>query len=161
EETRAGTADQPALDPLLCSHYRPKSFNAEAYRTVRTALYFSTQGEGHKLIQVTSPEMSDGKTTLIGNLAISIAQSGKKILVIEADLRRPRVHKMLQVSASVGLVSVLKGELSLAEAIQATAVPNLSALPCGPQPPNPAELLTSPRFKEVLDTAREQFDFVL
>jgi succinoglycan biosynthesis transport protein ExoP len=162
EEARAkADAEQPVMDPFLCSHYRPKSFNAEAYRTVRTALYFSTQGEGHKLIQVTSPEMGDGKTTLIGNLAISIAQSGKRILVIDADLRRPRLHKLMQVSGQVGLVSVLTGETHLAEAVQETAVPNLFVLPCGPTPPNPAELLTSPRFKELLDTVREQYDFVL
>jgi polysaccharide biosynthesis transport protein len=162
EEARAKVAaGQPVLDPLLCSYYRPKSVDAEAYRAVRTALYFSTQGEGHKLIQVTSPDMGDGKSTLIGNLAISIAQSGKKTLIIDADLRRPRLHKMMQVSARVGLASVMAGETNLAAATQETAIANLSLLPCGPLPPNPAELLTSPHFQELLVTAREQYDFVL
>jgi capsular exopolysaccharide synthesis family protein len=162
EEARAKIgAGQPMLEPLFCSYYRPKSVDAEAYRAVRTALYFSTQGEGHKLIQVTSPDMGDGKSTLIGNLAISVAQSGKKTLVIDADLRRPRLHKMLQVPANVGLASVLAGETPLAEATKETAIPNLSLLPCGRLPSNPAELLTSPHFKELLDAAREQYDFVL
>src|SRR4029077_560584 len=137
---------QPVLDPLFCSYYRPKSVDAEAYRAVRTALYFSTQGEGHKLIQITSPDMGDGKSTLIGNLAISIAQSGKKTLIIDADLRRPRLHKMLQVAARVGLASVMAGETNLAAATRETPIPNLSLLPCGPLPSNPAELLTSPHF---------------
>jgi capsular exopolysaccharide synthesis family protein len=154
-------AGQPMLEPLFCSYYRPKSVDAEAYRAVRTALYFSTQGEGHKLIQVTSPDMGDGKSTLIGNLAICIAQSGKKTLIIDADLRRPRLHKMLQVPASTGLASVLAGETPLAEATQETVIPNLSVLPCGRLPSNPAELLTSPHFKELLDAARAQYDFVL
>src|SRR5262249_50834335 len=99
EAARKVQAGQDVLDPLLCSHYRPKSVEAEAYRAVRTSLYFSTQGEGHKVIQVTSPDMGDGKSTLIANLAISIAQSGKKVLLIDGDCRRPRLHKIFALPA--------------------------------------------------------------
>ncbi len=151
-----------ALDPFLCTHYRPKSVDAEAYRAVRTALYFGTQGGGCNLIQVTSPDMGDGKSTLIANLAVSIAQSGKRIILVDADLRRPRLHKMLGLAAADGgLASVIAGQTSLADAVQQTTVPGLNVLPCGPLPPNPAELLTSPRFQDLLDELRGQYDFVL
>jgi polysaccharide biosynthesis transport protein len=150
------------LDPFLCTHYRSRSVDAEAYRAVRTALYFSTQGGGHNLIQVTSPDMGDGKSTLITNLAVSIAQSGKRIVLVDADLRRPRLHKMLGLPANLtGLAAVISGTVELREAVQQTAIPGLFVLPCGPLPPNPAELLTSPCFKAVLEDLRAQYDFVL
>jgi capsular exopolysaccharide synthesis family protein len=150
-----------ALDPLACVYYRPRSVEAEAYRTVRTALYFSTQGGGCHVVQVTSPNSGDGKTTLALNLATSIAQSGRRTLLVDADLRRPRLHKALGLTAATGLASVIAGQAGLSEAVRETAVPGLSVLPCGPLPHNPAELLTSPRFKEVLDELRGRYDFVL
>jgi capsular exopolysaccharide synthesis family protein len=113
------------------------------------------------VVQITSPNPEDGKSTLTANLAVSIAQSGKRILLIDADLRKPQVHKIFGVGGDVGLVSVITGEVDPAEAIQPSAIPGLSLLPCGPVPPNPAELLTAPRFKDLLDVLREQFDFVL
>jgi capsular exopolysaccharide synthesis family protein len=151
-----------ALDPFLCTHYRPKSVDAEAYRAVRTALFFNAQGGGHNLIQVTSPDMGDGKSTLIANLAVCIAQSGKKVILVDADLRRPRIHKMLGLpSAAAGLATVIAGQDAVGDAVQQTVVPGLDVLPCGPLPPNPAELLTSPRLKELLDDLRGRYDFVL
>ena len=155
-------AGQTAFDPFLVTHFRSRSVDAEAYRAVRTALYFSTQGGGHNLIQVTSPDMGDGKSTLITNLAVSIAQSGKRIVLVDADLRRPRLHKMMGLPAHLtGLASVISGNVELRDAIQETAIPGLFVLPCGPMPANPAELLTSPRFKEVLEELRALYDFVL
>ncbi len=155
-------AGATALDPHLCAYYRPKSVEAEAYRAVRTALYFGTQGGGHNLIQVTSPDMGDGKSTLAANLAVSIAQSGKRVVLVDADLRRPRLHKMMGLAANLtGLAPVIAGQAALADAVQQTAVPGLSVLPCGPTPPNPAELLTSPRLKDVFDELRTRYDFVL
>jgi capsular exopolysaccharide synthesis family protein len=105
--------------------------------------------------------MGDGKTTLVINLAASIAQSGKRILVIDGDLRRPRLHQALGTPSHTGLASVMAGQSALGDAVRETAVPGLWVLPCGPPPPNPAELLTSPRFKDVLDVLRTQYDFVL
>jgi polysaccharide biosynthesis transport protein len=155
-------ADKTTLvDPVLCSFYKPKSIEAESYRAVRTALYFSTQGQGHQVIQVTSPDMGDGKSTLVANLALSIAQSGKRVVLVDADFRRPRLHKLFGLSAQVGLASVIADNADLDAAVQKTCIPNLSLLPCGPIPPNPAELLTSPRFKDLLDQIRQKFDFVL
>ena len=149
------------VDPIVCTLHRPKSRQAEAYRAVRTALYFSIRGGGHKVIQVTSPDPGDGKTTLAANLAVSIADSGKKILLIDADFRRPRLHKIFAVDSDCGFSSVINGEAELPDAIQPTCVENLSVMPCGPKPSNPAELLTLPRVKELIDVLRDDFDFVI
>lgn len=161
EEATDDGSGQPALDPVLAAYHRARSPEAEAYRGVRTALYFSSHGKDYKLLQVTSPGMGDGKTTTVANLGISIAQSGKRILLIDADFRRPRLHELFGLSAPTGLASVLAGEAPLEGAIQETAVPGLFVLPCGPIPPNPAELLTSPRFQEVLSLIRDRYDLVL
>jgi capsular exopolysaccharide synthesis family protein len=110
---------------------------------------------------VTSPDTSDGKSTLSANLAVSIAQAEKKVILIDADFRRPRVHKLFNLSAEKGLASVMTGEAQFIDVIQATTIPGLSVLTCGPIPPNPAELLTLPLFKEMLASLREKFDYVL
>lgn len=155
-------ADNPSgLDPALCTYFKPKSRKSEVFRGIRTALYFSTRGEGHKVIQITSPNMGDGKTTLSTNLAVSIAQSGKRTLIIDADFRRPRIHKVYNLPNDVGFASVIMGQAELRDAIQPTIIPGLSVLSSGPIPPNPAELLTSPRVKELLDDLREMFDFII
>lgn len=152
---------QTSLDPSLVAVFKPKSQTSEAYRAIRTALYFSSRGEGHRIIQVTSPNPGDGKTTLCCNLAVSIAQSGKRVLLIDADFRRPRVHKVLGISKDVGMSSVIAGTVELPDAIQTTEVENLWGLVCGPHPNNPCELLTSRRFEELLEILRDRFDFVL
>jgi polysaccharide biosynthesis transport protein len=150
-----------SLDQSLLLHHRPKSLEAEAYRGVRTALFFSTRGEGHKVIQVTSPDMSDGKTTLAANLAISIAQADKKIVLVDADLRRPRINHTFGLPNERGLSNVLTGEMSVQEVLQESGIPGLHVLSTGPVPPNPAELLSQLRFKELLDLLRQHYDFVL
>jgi capsular exopolysaccharide synthesis family protein len=150
-----------AFDPMLCTFYRPKSADAEAYRGLRTALYFSCLGEGHQVLQITSPVSGDGKTTLAANLAVSIAQSGKRVLLIDADLRRPHIHAIFGISAATGLGSIILGEAEPADSVQESGIPGLSLLPCGPIPPNPSELLTAPQFKELLDSLRMQYDFVI
>jgi capsular exopolysaccharide synthesis family protein len=149
------------VDPLLCAYLQSTSVQAEAYRGVRTSLYFSTQDQRHQVIQITSPGKGDGKTTMAANLAVSIAQSGKAVLVVDADFRRPRQHRVFGLSAGLGLASVMEGAAAPEDAIQSTVVPNLWLLPCGPRPANPAELLTSPRFEELLDGLRQRYDFVL
>lgn len=146
---------------MVLAYHQPKSTMAESYRAVRTALNFGTRGEGHKVIQITSPDPGDGKTTLVANLAVSIAQSGKRVLLIDADFRRPRVHRAFGTEHEMGLSSVIRGEGDLPDAIQPTEMENLFVLPCGPRPSNPSELLGQPQFKELLDVVREQYDLVL
>jgi capsular exopolysaccharide synthesis family protein len=150
------------MDAIVVSHLRPKSTEAEAYRGVRTSLYFSTQGRGHQVIQVTSPNPGDGKSTLAANLAVSIAQSGKRAVLIDCDFRKPRIHKIFHVEKpEVGLASIITGESTVAASIRPTDVENLSILPCGPRPANPAELLTSPEFQAIVDKLRAEYDFVI
>ena len=128
---------------------------------MRTALYFGTGAAMPRVIQITSPNRADGKTTLSANLSVSIAQSGKRVLLVDADFRRPRLHKVFALPAGTGLASVLAGAADLGDAIQDSVVAGLSILPCGPRPSDPAELLSSPRLQEVLEVARQHYDFVL
>ncbi|MFL5338838.1 MAG: polysaccharide biosynthesis tyrosine autokinase [Gemmataceae bacterium] len=152
----------PGLDGRLASLHAPRSLAAESIRGLRTALYFSTQGRGHQVLQITSPHMGDGKSTLAANLAVCMAQSGKSVVLIDADFRRPRIHRFFNMTdPALGLATVITGEADLDAAIRPSAVPHLSLLPCGPRPANPAELLTSPRFQEVLNEIRDKYDFVL
>jgi succinoglycan biosynthesis transport protein ExoP len=161
DTTRLVAAGEIVLDPLLFALFRPKSLESEAYRAVRTALYFSTQGEGNRVLQVTSPNKGDGKSLLLSNLAISMAQSGKKVLIIDADCRRPRQHKIFHLPNAQGLATVIAQGLNWKDAIQPTPIDGLFVMPSGIIPPNPSELLTSPAFKTLLETTRADFDFVL
>jgi capsular exopolysaccharide synthesis family protein len=150
------------LEPTLVAALRPKSSEAEAYRGLRTQLYFSTQGRGHQVIQVTSPVPGDGKSTLAANLALSVAQSGKRTVLIDCDFRKPRVHKLFGVPApETGLAGVVAGVVPLASELVPSGVANLDLLACGPRPANPAELLTSPQFQQVLSELRTIYDFVI
>lgn len=149
------------LDSMLVTHYHARSPGTEAFRQLRTSLFFSVGDQSHEVIQVTSPGPGDGKSTVISNLAVCIAQSGKRVLLIDADLRKPRQHKVFGISSKVGLATVIADDTQLSHAIHPTAVHNLSLMPCGTIPDDPAELLTSPRFPELLSTFREQFDYVL
>src|SRR5438067_9192966 len=126
---KAAATAQPDVDPMVIVHYQSNSIAAEAYRGVRTALYFNSQGVGHQVIQVTSPNVSDGKSTLAANLAVSIAQSGKRTVMIDGDCRRPRIHKIFNVPADTGLATVIAGQTDLASAIRPTAIPTLSVPP--------------------------------
>src|SRR5262249_43411142 len=117
DEARAGAAGATPLDASLCCHHRPRSPEAEAFRGVRTALFFKAQAEGHQVIQISSPNAGDGKSTMTANLAVSLAQAGKSVLLIDADFRRPRQHQLFGVTATVGLGSLLLGEADLAQAI--------------------------------------------
>jgi capsular exopolysaccharide synthesis family protein len=159
--SRSGNGEGGWLDGSLCTWYRPGSAEAEAYRGVRTALYFSTRGQGRKIIQITSPSHSEGKSTLAANLAVCIAQSGKRVLLVDGDLRRPRVGSLFGVSPSLGVSSVLSGSAELPEAITETVIPGLSVIGSGPLPPNPSELLTSSRLRESLSWLRDHYDYVL
>ncbi len=149
------------LDPQLCTFYFPRGIEAEAFRSLRTSLYFSTQGHGHQVIQVTSPDTSDGKSTLIANLAVTIAASGRTCVLVDADMRRPRAHEIFGVDNRVGLSTLIAADSSLQQALQPTEIDNLSLLTSGRIPANPAELLTLPRFAEVIEQLRATFDFVL
>jgi capsular exopolysaccharide synthesis family protein len=134
---------------------------AEACRTIRTAVYFGVPEGGAKRLLVTSPLPGDGKSTMTSNLAIAMAQAGQKIALLDCDFRKPTQQRIFGVPSDVGLSSVVAGRAKVEEALCRTNVPNLDLLPCGPIPPNPAELLNSEAFADLLDKLAETYDHVL
>jgi len=139
----------------------PRSSVAEAIRTLRTALHFGLAGHDVKVIAVTSPVPGDGKSTMASNLAIAMAQADQRVLLIDADLRKPTQHLIFNASAEKGLASVLGARLPVSEAIVPSGVPSLDLLPCGPLPANPVELLNNGYFSELLETLKGRYDKIL
>lgn len=133
----------------------------EAYRMLRTSVLLSTAGTPPKIILVTSSQPGEGKTTTAVNTAISLTQLGANVLLIDADLRRPAVHKAFKISHARGLSNYLSGNVALSELIVELPIPNLSVLPCGPIPPNPAELVSSERMKEMLRVLGQLYDHII
>ncbi|MEM0926234.1 MAG: polysaccharide biosynthesis tyrosine autokinase, partial [Planctomycetota bacterium] len=149
------------LDEKLSVVHRPYSPSAEAIRGVRTSLLFEHRQNGSKVFQVTSPLPGDGKSTLTANLGCSVAQSGKRTLLIDLDLRSPRLSLRFNLESEDGLTNVLNGELAPAEAVHQTPIENLDILPCGPLPANPAEALSLAEMADIFAWAREHYDFIL
>ena len=149
------------LNESLIAFHLPKSQQAEAFRAIRTNLFFNAQGKDSQIIQVTSPTPGDGKSTLAANLAISLAQSGKRVLLVDADLRRPTVEYLFSTDTKVGFSSVLSGEVALTDALLDCEVEGLQLMPVGRKPANPSELLTSSKLFDLFETLREKFDFIV
>ncbi|MFC6333764.1 CpsD/CapB family tyrosine-protein kinase [Paenibacillus septentrionalis] len=145
----------------LISVTNPKSPISEAYRTLRTNISFSAIDEDLKVIMVTSSGPGEGKSTTVANLAVTYAQSEKRTVLIELDLRKPTVHKTFNLSNRVGISHVLTKQAALEEVIQDTAIPNLSAITAGIIPPNPSELVGSKALGSILDQLKEQFDQII
>jgi capsular exopolysaccharide synthesis family protein len=139
----------------------PNSDTAEAYRALRTAINFGVPEGRAKTILIASPSAGDGKTTVASNLAIGLAQGGKRVLLLDADLRHPGQHDTFGVENHAGLVDILAHELAPAEVAQKTLVQNLELIPAGPSPENPADLLNSPRFVELMDELADRYDHVV
>ncbi len=147
-------------EPVVLTQLEANSSVAESYRQLRTALMLSSAGHAPRTMLITSSQPAEGKTTTSVNTAISLAQTGAAVLIIDADLRRPRVHKVFNLKNNAGLSNYLAGEAELASMIQ-VAMPNLYVLPVGPLPPNPAELLGSPKMKLAVETLSANFDYVI
>ncbi len=138
-----------------------RSSAAEAYRVVRTSMLLSTAGSPPKTVLVTSGQPGEGKTTTVVNTAISLAQLGASVLIIDCDLRKPSTHKVFGINHSRGLSTYLSRDIEIDGLIQKLQIPNLSLLPCGPIPPNPAELISSDRMKNLLEMLGERYDHIL
>lgn len=145
----------------LITKLSPRSPVSEQYRTVRTNLQFAMVDKELEALVVTSSGPEEGKSMTTANLAVVYAQQGKKVLLIDADLRKPTVHYTFRLDNLQGLSSVLVGEESFEDAINTTDVENLDVISCGPIPPNPSELLGSRRMQAVLQKAKEFYDVVI
>ncbi|HVE92287.1 MAG TPA: polysaccharide biosynthesis tyrosine autokinase, partial [Actinomycetota bacterium] len=139
----------------------PQSMGAEAFRKVRTAIQFLGVDRPIKVLLITSPFPREGKTTTALNLAASFAQAGMKTVLLEADLRRPTLHRVFASEQEKGLTTCLVGRISLQQAVLPTPVRNLSHIPAGAIPPNPAELLSSQHMGKVLSALQAEFDMVV
>lgn len=143
-------------------HLDTKSLWAETYRAVRTAVFFAASKANAKTILVTSPEVADGKTTVVSNLAIAMAQAGQRVLILEADFRKPMQHKIFGLNHhNKGLSCVLSGGQTLEEAIQPTYIQGLDLLACGPELSNPAETIHSEKFAKLVKLLAKEYDRVI
>ncbi len=145
----------------LVSVSDPSGAASEAYRTLRTSLLYSLVDTPPKVIVMTSPGMGEGKSTTCANLAVVLAQAGKNTLVMDCDLRKPVMHKIFGLRNFYGVVDALVSNKDLPESWWQEPVPGLKVATAGSIPPNPAELLGSRRFADLLALARERFDYVL
>jgi len=141
-------------------HQHPRSTVAEAYRAVRASLLLSRAG-GVRSLVVTSCLPAEGKTSTALNLAVVLGQIDKRVLLIDADLHKPRIHEALRMSNRVGLVSILVENVAPTRAIQSTPIPGVSVVLSGPTSPNPSGLLSSDAMKRFLEFANLNFDYVL
>jgi capsular exopolysaccharide synthesis family protein len=145
---------------LATSDY-PKSMLSEAYRSIRTSILLSSSGNPPKTIAVSSPNPGEGKTTTVMNTAIVLSQNGARVIIIDADMRKPRVHKVFGKENGVGLSSFLSGNAELEEVVQKSKIPDLYYIPSGPIPPNPSELLGSALFKKMIEGLTSRFHYLI
>jgi capsular exopolysaccharide synthesis family protein len=157
---RAAPGPDGAADPLVVQR-SPKSSTAEFCRAIRTNLLFMSPDRPLATLLVTSSGPEEGKTTTAIDLAIAMAESGGRVLLLDADMRRPRIHRALGLPNAAGLSSLIVGDARLEDTVRETPVANLSAVTCGPIPPNPAELLHTEAFAALLARLRGQFDRVV
>jgi capsular exopolysaccharide synthesis family protein len=167
----SGAAELEGVSGLLARDMQPPGDSlatlgtlspvVESYRMLRTSVLLSTAGAPPKTILITSSQPGEGKTTTAVNTAISLSQLGASVLLIDADLRRPAVHTAFKIPHARGLSNYLSSHTPLDDLIVKLPVPNLSVLPCGPIPPNPAELISSDRMKDLLRALGRQFDHIL
>ena len=147
----------------LAAGLHPRSAVAEAFRSIRTALSFSVAAQDVRHIMVTSASPSEGKTLVAANVAAAIAQTGKRVLLVDADMRKPAVHKIMEADQTPGLTNLLVGEgaSSIEEVVRPTDMPNLFYMASGPTPPNPAELIGCDRMKALLEQFTDMYDRVI
>jgi polysaccharide biosynthesis transport protein len=156
-------APQPAAPGVseLVVHHHPLSGIAEAARSIRTNIMFMNPDRPYHTLLVTSAAPSEGKTTVACSIAIALAQSGQRVCLVDCDLRRPRIHRIFDRAGESGVTNVLVGEAALEDVAKPTEVENLWAIPAGPTPPNPADMLQSERFRRFLADLSARFDRVI
>jgi succinoglycan biosynthesis transport protein ExoP len=158
EKKKGGVAAPTQIE--LVPHELPRTQISEAYRALRTALLLSSARE-LRVVAVTSAVAGEGKTATASNLAIVLAQLGRPVLIVDADLRKPRLHQVFRLSNQTGLVTFLTSAADNDTIIQASTIPNLWVMPSGPIAPNPSELLASDRMRDWLAAVRTRFEYVI
>jgi len=148
-------------DDELITKYNPKSPAAEAYRSLRTNISFLSPDQPLKTIALTSSSPEEGKSLTTANLAISIAQEGKRVIIIDADLRKPMQHRFFKMTNHTGLSKILTDKIEFAGGLRESGVEGVQVVSSGPIPPNPVELIGSAKMKEVIKAAEAKADLVL
>ncbi len=161
KSTHVPTTDEDQIDACIVTQHDPKSPVSEAYRTLRTNFQFATIKRPVRTLMVTSAVPGEGKTTTAVNLAVTMADCGMRVLVVDTDLRRPNVHRVLRMERGPGLADVLRGEASLPSVIRKTRVENLWIISSGRVPPNPSELMGSERMAKLMAQLGADFDLVV
>ena len=161
EPAREANSGASQLKPEGLAVFDNGSTAAEAYRALRTSVLLSAAGRPPKTILVTSSQPGEGKTTTVVNTAMSLAQLGASVLIVDCDLRKPATHKLLGVDHARGLSTYLSRDVEIEGLIQKLPIANTSLLACGPIPPNPAELISSEKMKNMLTTLAERYDHIL
>jgi capsular exopolysaccharide synthesis family protein len=155
------STEQEQVDPCVVTQHDPKSPVSEAYRSLRTNFQFATLQHEPKSIMVTSSVPGEGKTTTAANFAVTLADLGKRVVLVDTDLRRPNVHHVMKMPREKGLADVLRGQVSLEEVVRPTAAENLWMISSGRVPPNPSELIGSQTMTQVMEALKERFDVVV
>lgn len=145
---------------MLIVESKPKSMEAETYRTLRTNIQYSALRKNKKTLLITSPDLKEGKSTVCGNLGLAFSQNGQSVILVDCDFRKPILHKLFNISNESGVADVLNGEEKLEEVIKEYST-NLSILPSGESPANPSELLGTDIMKDLLNFLSERYDVVL
>ena len=144
----------------ITSLEKPQSNISEAYRTIRTGIEFSNLDKDLKIICITSSKKDEGKTTVLSNLGVSFAKIDKKVLLIDADLRNPSISKMFDTSNTQGLMDTLLGKRNIQDCVKKTKQENLYILTGGTIPPNPAEVLSSKKMSEFIESIKDEYDYI-
>jgi len=160
-EKKKSTTEAQKIASRLITHIKPKSPVSEAYRTLRTNLHFTRPEDPVRTILVTSSGPTEGKTTTVANLAITLAHMGSRTLLVDSDLRRPVIHALFGLSKDRGLTNAIIGQLGVKEVVKPTTIENLGVVTCGTVPPNPSELLGSRKMKELVDEMKQHYDVIL
>ncbi|MFD1064416.1 CpsD/CapB family tyrosine-protein kinase [Oceanobacillus locisalsi] len=145
----------------LIANTNPRSPIAEQYRTVRTNLQFASVDNEVSSMLITSAGPAEGKSMTTANLAVVYAQQGKKVLLVDADLRKPTMHYTFRLDNLRGLSNILIGETNIEDTVEKSDIQNLDVISCGPIPPNPSELLGSRRMQAFVESAKQQYDLVI
>lgn len=144
----------------IISYNDPKSVISEQYRAIRTNIEYSNVDQNTKTILVTSSDKNEGKTTTVSNLAVSFANLNKKVLLIDCDLRNASIHKMFKINNIYGLTDILAKDKAVDKCIQKTELENLYVLTAGAIPPNPAEILSSEKMKNLIEDLKNIYDYI-